>query len=90
MNVGDLKIDTAEAFASISMDINAFQRLCRYPKSRALLETFEVNVDNFTPHIAEKIELEQWLNIVKFYSKQARYIPARKTLAGMKKMLKTG
>jgi hypothetical protein len=77
MDIEDLKIDAAKAFASISIDIDAIQRLSRYPKSRALLERFGINVNNFTPHIVKEIELEQWVKILQFYSKQARYIPAR-------------
>jgi hypothetical protein len=90
MGIEGLKIDTAEAFASISIDIDAIQRLSQNPRDRVLLEHFGINVNNFTPVVVERIELGQWIKLLQFYAKKARYIPARENLAGMKTLLKAG
>jgi hypothetical protein len=89
MGIADLKFDTAKAFALISIDINAMQRLSENPKDQVWLRRFGVNLENFTPVIAEEIELGQWIKILQFYAGKARYKPARRVLAEMKKMLKT-
>lgn len=89
MGIEDFKINTVQAFRSIFIDISAIQRLSRNPKDRVLLESFGVDPNNFTPVVAEKIDLEQWVKLLQFYAKKTRYIPARELLAGMKKLIKT-
>jgi hypothetical protein len=87
MDIRKLKIDTEEAFDSIGIRTSAIQRLAKAPKSRILLESFGINPDDFTPLLAEKISLEQWIRLLQFYAKKARYQPARSILADLKKLI---
>jgi hypothetical protein len=87
MEINELKIDTAKAFRSISIEISAMQRLCQGSKNRRLLENYGINLCNFDPVISAEIDVMEWVKILLFYTKECRYKPAKDILAGLKKVI---
>jgi hypothetical protein len=87
MEVSELKIDTAKAFWSISIDILAMQRLCQGSKNRRLLESYGIDPRNFDPVISSEIDVIEWVKILIFYEQESRYKPAKNILAGLKKII---
>jgi hypothetical protein len=84
----ELKIDAQKAFKSISMPIVNMKGLCEKPKYRVALESFGIDLENFTPVIADEISVEQWIKVLQFYAKKGNYMPAQEILAGLKKIIK--
>jgi hypothetical protein len=87
MEINELRIDTAEAFRSISIEVSAMQRLCRFPKNRKLLESYGIDPCNFDPVIVEEIDVLQWVKILLFYKQECRLKPAKDILAGFKEII---
>jgi hypothetical protein len=88
MENNELNIDTEKAFESISISVSGLQRLAKKHKSRILLESFGININNFIPVISAEISIEQWVRVLQFYDKKCKYKPAKDILAGLKKILR--
>jgi hypothetical protein len=84
MEINKSRIDTVKAFKSISIQISAIQNLCRGSRSRALLESYGIDLHNFDPTVAAEIDELEWVKILLFYKNECRYKPAKDILAGFK------
>jgi hypothetical protein len=87
IKIDDLKVNTEKAFNSIFIRVSAIQRLARNPIKRILLESFEIEPDNFTPVIVAEISIDQWIKILRFYANKCEYQPAKDILAGLNKII---
>jgi hypothetical protein len=83
-----MKINTVNAFKSISVSHSAMQRLAQHPKSRELIESFGIDPHNFVPVVVTEIDVEQWIKLLQFYAKKCRYNPAKEILASLKGIIK--
>lgn len=87
MEINEPKIDTVKAFRSISIEISAMQRLCQFPKSRKLIESYGIDPCNFDPVIAAEIDILQWVKILLFYKQECRLKHAKDILACLKEII---
>jgi hypothetical protein len=74
------RVNTVKALEFIRIDPSGLTNLSKHPKTRCLLQKWGVDPDCYYPEMDTHISEAEWLRLLIFYARMAKYPPARAVL----------